>query len=607
MSKTMLALLIGGIVFLVILAASCGLVGFLLFGSSSNLGFAGGSGASTKEILARVENPENFELKIPKNVDEAISYLEIDSNTNLFRDQRQKWLAAEWLIEQPVEPELRTRASLALGQSFHQAKIPNSGYSKALIRAFELWGTTENVHLFIATRFGNEDVTPVLLKMFEKYPNVSLAGFVGDQLPTKHITQAESVLRLIGPEAAQAIAQHYDSKSAVVAESVKKMYADWGTDVTEVRLKYYIAHTNETFHSDSAWAIIAGIPFVERHQPLVVEALRSFDRSRKLGVEDWLNACLVWGDRSMLEMVQQVFISDWSYDRAKALQFMLKFPDKSSVKIIVDMYVDGFSFTDRQMLANALQQIYEMQIEGVDYEEMVHKRLVVKYNDFFTSTRSGLKELLQATDFDTNLLVDQSLKELQSRTSSHHAVETLSKMVVIDARRDEVADAIAEIIKGDQFSDSSMKACFLKWATPKSQYLYSMLGDDKFGGDDWNNALRIALTGEGNEAKLIVPVAQAMTDFHKKEAVFNILTESGENSESLMLLLLTSDNAAELEGACRVLSVVGTEKSMGPLKKAFDDAKKKQMNAVQSAAALAGRAVMSRTGAELPTDADEKK
>jgi hypothetical protein len=240
---------------------------------------------------------------------------------------------------------------------------------------------------------------------------------------------------------------------------------------------------------------------------------------------------------------------------------------------------------------------------------------VLRYNDFGMFQQPALKNVLETTNFDPGLLLDQCLRDLRSDNKASIALATLGRIEVIEDRRFEVAKTIEEIIRGGGIHGFHIDEAFLHWATAENTYLYDILNNERFGGDNWRSALRIALTGKGNENKFIVPVARALGNFFKGDEILDVLTQQGESIEPLMITILQSNNANEVTGACQVLQVVGTVRSIPPLKVVLRKAKSLKNQRVFNAVTMAGQVITNRVGADkikeyeqqLKAQANDKK
>lgn len=528
-------------------------------------------------------------IQLPNSIEQAVKFLELPTDsgiTSRTRNQSQKQIAAEWLFNRDPDPTYRPRAAKALAESYHGES--KDELKKSVAKAFRTWGDSDHVHLFIEN-YTRDSMVPGLLEVLGAYPTRAGTEKAIGYLSTSYGDAAKKILINMDNEHAKLLIPVYDSGKTSAADRVKEIFAEWDIDIEKTRLEYYVGVAAGGKHG--AWEMVANIPLDQESQPMVIDGLRRFDR-KDFRSDDWLDACIIWGNSSLLPLIHEVFASNYSFNRDKALQFIKKYPDESSVPFLVDRLLQKWS-SEADQISAALLSLYKEDL-GIDYEEEVHRPLVLRYNDFGMFQLSAMKSLLQTTEFDTNLLLDQCLKDIRDDRSRSRAFEHLASMEVIEKRRYEVAEAIAEIIAGGSYATRSDET-FLHWATPENQYLYDLL-NDTFGGDKWKMALRIALQGDNNTDRIIVPVARALGDTFKGDELVDVMTQNAEQAEPLMLKILGSDNEKELIGACYILRFVGTEKAVPPLRELMKTAKRLKNEPVYDAVVASGRAITERVG-----------
>ena len=542
-------------------------------------------------------------MLVPISYEDAIEYLDFrPADTSLEPyDQKRKRVAAEWLFGRKMDGSFHKPVALSIADAFHHS---NSFHDRelqvALTRAFQRWGHADYVHQFMSPT-ANDKIVPNMLELAQLYPTVSGVEVAATFLKGKYGDVAERIIKESPDRNAKLLVPYYDSKDVTVADRAKRIFKEWNIDPTDARLDYYLAAA--AGGDKSAWELVANIPMRKSRQADVIDALRRYKRERH-DVDNWLDAVIEWGDKSVLPMVQEVYSSNWSFDKKKARMIMVKYPDESSVDVLVDALLNSWA-SQSKPIGDALVQLEKAGLD-IDYSERVHKPLVRRYNDFGMFQKPAMKSLLDTTDFDYNLLVDQCLKDLRSGEESSQAFETLAKMEVIEKRRYEVASVIQEVIQAGGISGFHMNECFLHWATPENSMIYDILQEDRFGGDDWKRALRIALQGEDHVQKIVVPVAQAMTDHFKGDQVQQVLREAGKQAEPLMVMMLKSDNPEEIFGAVTVLQSIGTADCLEDLDRVIRIADRKGFRDIYNAAVLA-RTVIQEKGTGKTSEDDKVK
>lgn len=539
------------------------------------------------KVLARELNMGNnteLQIVVPIGYKDAIDVLDFRPRETSLEpfDQKRKRIAAEWLFGRKIDESFHKPIAQSVADAFHAS---NSTFDRelqlSLMRAFQRWGHDDFVHQFMSPT-ANDKVVPDMLELAQLYPTVAGMEVAATFLKGKYGDVAERIVKTSENRNAKLLVPYYDSGDVTVADRAKRIFEAWDVDPTNARLDYYLAEA--AGGDDDAWQLIANIPVKKERRADVIDALRRYKRSR-MGVDNWLDACLEWGDASILPMVQEVYVGNWSFDKKKAMQVMVKFPDESSVDVLVDALLNSWASESKQ-IGRALMELDKAGLD-IDYAERVHKPLVRRYNDFGMFQKPAMKTLLETTSFDYNLLVDQCLKDLRLSDESSQAFETLGKMEVIEDRRYEVASVIQEVIQAGGIPGFNTQQCFLHWATPENSMIYDMLEEDTFGGDDWKRALRIALQGEDHIQKIIVPVARAMSDHFKGDQVKQVLRDAGSDAEPLMIFMLKSDNPDEIMGAVTILQSVGTKKCLPDLERVIRIADRKGFADIYHAAVLA--------------------
>jgi len=233
-------------------------------------------------------------------------------------------------------------------------------------------------------------------------------------------------------------------------------------------------------------------------------------------------------------------------------------------------------------------------------------------NDPRSRARGNARNILTVLKTPDSELVVQSLDDLQSADDGRprYAAEWLLTANLSDQQRQLCAERLVVLLDDDDYYAKRAAAkCLARWGTSKQiPQLVRLLEHSDEGV--WSAALTTLLDLEDPSAipYMQVPVAKLLYSTRKQQRAFADLVAGGQKSEDLAISLL--DERAEgivVLGAVKVLEKVGTEKSLGPLLRIRDAAKRLKAPLIDEAARAAGVQIQSRTrAAEGEADGDEE-
>ena len=600
-----------------------------------------GDALTLNEIRRSAVSVGASDVRVPTTLDEALQMLEYrDIGKGMSESDRiQKFVAAEWLYGVQVDESRRPQVakSLALiandisgditvdsasvSASNNSLSVSVSGKTTptdqklkiSILRAFNRWGSVDTAPLLVKHRGTFDDVTPYLLETIELYPSAALMDNVIPYLSTNYVDSALRIIKKIESESYSKLIPVIDGTDAELSRRILAMFVESKLDPDDARVDYYIAMTNSVFGRSGGWAKIAGLNYNSKYQPKISDALKRYDRSRQLDLDFWLDACNVWGDKSNVPEVLSVLELKWPFNITKVVRFLEKNPDPRTVPVLVDgLLLDRFANSDAytQLLISVLKSGVEINIKNE-----VHLKIMRTINEWSVFNRSDLKDVLDATNFDYAQLVDQCISDLKLTSSRDHrtdqAIAMLAKMDVIESRRYEVAEALTQYVRSDKFAQFDSPAAFIRWATPKNDYIYELIEGGFFQKNAYGkqlvaDALKIAIKGDPN--KVILPIARQLDKNYGDECkdAMDALVALGPEGIDLCILLLNSSSPLVVGNACGVLGITGDDRCIEPLRKVHANGKRLKYEALAGAASQAASMINDRTGV-LDREREAKK
>jgi HEAT repeat protein len=233
-------------------------------------------------------------------------------------------------------------------------------------------------------------------------------------------------------------------------------------------------------------------------------------------------------------------------------------------------------------------------------------------NHSSSRARDHARNILTVLKIPDNELNVQSIDDLQSADAKRqrNAAEWLLTANLNDEERKLCAERLVVLLdSSDYFTKQAAAKCLARWGTSKQiPQLVQLLGHSDVGV--WSPALITLLNLQDPAAipYMRVPVAKLLYSSRTQTRCYNDLVSAGEKSEDLAISLLDPNaEGVVVLGAVKVLEKVGTQKSLGPLLRIRDAAKRLKAPLIEDAARDAGVQIQDRTSPEEEnTDAAPK-
>ncbi|MFK8111468.1 MAG: hypothetical protein AB8B91_04685 [Rubripirellula sp.] len=561
-----------------------------------------------QELCDSDPNPK-ANWKVPENVDAAIIQLTARDRKDHHSLDLQQRVAAEFLYGSPVNPSKREDVSRSIASTF-QIDFGSPQEKIVLLKAFRRWGTAEHLpQLFVELMgdyekglvkgrksYGTDPVLEQLLRVAEEYPTVDIAPWLSGLLSTSVGNQAEDVLQKIGSAAAPFLITIHDSDDTEAVARTTRLFEEYGVDETQLRIEYYLSRAKDDSSWDrrSAYSKLAGIPFAETYQEQVVDFLVTFDTSDTFAVENWQEAVLVWGDKRCLAPVTAVLRNGHYWDSKSSLPFIKKFGDESSIDALVSLLLADHYMRDRAQIAEALITLCKSN-PNVDLQTRVHEPVLRQVHDFYSRSADEIWRVLRATNFDSKLLIQQTLDDLASpdHTRERSAWETMARIDVDESMRDKVTREMSKLLASESHISDQKRNCFLRWTDPGQPLLLKWLQASYVSSDDFMEIMSVSVNATVTPELLIV-VADALADRQKQRPMFEILIAKCDEPAPVAVGLLESTNPVVLQAACQILGAKGNETHVAALGELNRKAKKARVGAVVTASKEAAQKIRSR-------------
>ncbi|MCP4890573.1 MAG: hypothetical protein GY904_28740 [Planctomycetaceae bacterium] len=570
------------------------------------------SDALTQEQLQRLRDTDlnpNATWEIPVSIDDALIQLAARDRQNSNSFDLQQQVAAEYLYGCEIDESKREEVSRTLATTF-QVDFGSSQEKIVLLKTFRRWGLSEHLpQLFVEMLgesqrgsvkgrkgYGDDAVLEHLLRAAEEHPTVAVAPWLGGLLSTSVGDQAERVLRQIGPEVAPYLVSVHNSDDTEAVARTTRLLDEFGSDETDLKIDYILSRTKDDSSWDrrAAFAKLASVPFDATYQDKVVNLLVATNPSEGLSQESWLKAVLVWGDERCLPAVTSMLREGHYWDSDKSLPFIKKFGDVNSIDTLITMLLADHYVRDRPQIAEAVITLCASN-PGVDLKTHVHQPILRQVHDFYSSDVDAIWRVLRATDFDTKLLVEQSLSDLGSQDSSREraAWETMSSMDVDESLRGAVSEKMALLLEDELSISDQERLSFLRWAAPGHPLMLKWLRASYVSDDDFQEIMSVVVNAPVNNELLIV-VADSLADEKKQRAMFEILLTKCNDPATIAVGLFDSSNPVVLQAACNILGEKGTNEHMQALGDLNAKAKKARVTPVINASKEAGQKIRAR-------------
>ena len=570
------------------------------------------SDALTQEQLQRLRDTDrraDADWEIPVSIDDALIQLTSRDRQNSRIFDLQQQVAAEYLYGSEIDESKREEVSRALATTF-QVDLGSSQEKIILLKTFRRWGLPEHLpQLFVEVLgeskrgsvkgrkgYGDDVVLEHLLRAAQECPTVNVAPWLGGLLGTSVGDQAEGVLRQIGPEAAPFLVTVHNSDDTEAVARTTRLLDEFGADETDLRIDYFLSRAKDDSSWDrrAAYAKLASIPFDAAYQDKVVDLLVASNSSDSLTQNNWLEAVLVWGDERCLPAVTALLRSGHYWDTDKSLPFIKRFGDVNSIDTLVALLLADHYIRDRPAISEALITLCKSNPE-VDLKTHVHEPILRQVHDFYSGGVDDIWRVLRATDFDSKLLVQQTLDDLVSQDSSRErsAWETMSNMDVDESLRKVVSDKMAILLEDELSVSDQERLSFLRWADPGHPLMLKWLKASYIAADDFQEIMTVVVNAPVSD-ELLIAIADALADDKKQRPMFEILLTKCKDPATIAVRLFQSSNPVVLQAACNILGEKGTDEHMQALGDLNAKAKKARVTPVIVASQEAGQKIRAR-------------
>jgi hypothetical protein len=525
-----------------------------------------GSSRMNDNIFGTESSRANREPRSPKSVSDCIELLD-ESHGMMEFDKKQRKLALDWLLGNTVDETKRRDVAIALGASARGIRSDSANREKFL-NAFEKWGheiavneVAQHHEIFI-----NE--SKAFLSCVNPYANVQTAKYVVQFMNSNNAQEVGGILERIGPDCAAVLHPYINSNIAAVSQMVRRLFDKWDVDADQMKIIALIDKMNDRWKRADALSEISLVPFNDKYQKMIGEALTA-NRPEINEHEAWIDAIYVWGNADQLADVHTLVKGNLhGFDNVgKIKEYLLKYPDNSTLRMLVTKILDEANAFDRDSWLPFASD-YAKKHPTLDYQNIIHQPILLKLHGFgIRDSRQKLLQLLQVCNCDPNLIVDQCLSDLKESSKNSAALATLNQVDLIEDRRHEVANAIGSTIRNFRFSTlSDEQECFLRWATPDNEQLFSILNESVFGGDAWKKALLVVVKGD-DPSKYVVGIDNALNDRFKEDDTKAVLRSMGADAERILAYIVEHTSyERSAYNACEILAYIGTSESIPALR-----------------------------------------
>ncbi len=547
--------------------------------------------------------------RVPASIDESIIMLASrDRNDKRVFDLQQR-IAAEYIYGSEITSEKRDQVSQAIATTYDLSFLDNQE-RVILLKAFRRWGTPEHLPQLFASQMGDRQhglakgykgyrtdaILEHLLQAAKEHATVDVAPWLAGLLSSSVGGQAESVLRKIGDPAAPYLIAIHDSEDTEAVTRTKRLFHAYGVDEIEVRIEHYLAQARDDSSWDrkAAYLKLAAIPFDQTYQDKVVDFLVSVHSGDRYTVDSWLEAVSVWGDARCLQPVGTALRNGHYWDTTACLPFIKRFGDADSIGTLVNLLLADHYLRDRPAVAEALISLCNTNPDA-DLRGLVHQPILRQVHDLYSHKADDIWRVLRATNFDTQLLVEQTLDDLRSPDYGRQrsAWETMANMDVESSMRAQAVERMAVLLGDESNPSRQQRACFLRWANPEHPLLMKWLQTGYLSSDDFRMVMEVAINAKLSP-ELVMVVADSLADRQRHDVTVQLLLTKCTAPAPLAAALLQSTNPAVLQVGCRVLAAKGDEEHLQSLADLYRLALKARNPAVVAATKEAARLIRSR-------------
>lgn len=511
----------------------------------------------------------------PTSIEEALTFLTRS-------EPGWKQAAASWLANQRVIAGEKSRVGIALGQALQSG---DAATRQAIMLALKKWHSPDLALLLSTSLRARDSLNAAKLELLAQYRNEATFEHIAKLLESDTDCEAAyQTLKEIGPTTIPYAARYLASTHGAADKFARKLLTDFDVDVDEALIKMYVEQVStDGFNRGKAAESLAAMEFDPELQPIVVEALNRACLEEGFHRSSVLKALETWGDDSSSTAVRAILNSS-GFDKAAALRTAAKLKDESVIPAVAAAMTELGSIGDDAVKALIL---FGKPAESESLKYVNHKD---------QRTRNRARQVVAALETPDELLVQQSIEDIKQGDLSQ--ISAACKWVI---RFDVTEQQSAELLKAleiatkdtNAFFNPEISAAYCAFAT-KDQVpmLGEMIKNDSHGrtfGPAFEAILRLS------EPKEIASgTAGLLGDFFKGAKTVAILKEQGAKGEEVTLAALNLCDSKGMVNACKVLSTVGTEKSVRPLENLLKRATRARNNEVSSAARLAGQYIQNR-------------
>jgi HEAT repeat protein len=525
----------------------------------------------------------------PASVAEALAALkEIDS--------RRIEQGADYLAAAQVESARRAEVERAL---LAHASHGSSSTRQKVLRALFRWGGVDSVttvaNALKDRGLSGSDVRSAidfLGKQRDVRGAEAVAAYLADRSAGEN---AASALIAIGPGAQpHVVAALNDDDSQRRAEQV---LATYGVDAADTLLTSRLAALKQSDWTKARDAVrwLADAEVAPQRRAEVARALEAVvEGNHAVFVrEDGMRALKKWGDKESVPALARMLENHSLRD--KALEVLVSLNDPSAAEPIAAL-LDDFSLGDRAALA----------LRKLGPTTKAH---VLKYlHDDDSRTRDRVRSLLAAMEVPESELLAQTLEDLRGLDAKRQrtAAESLAAAPIDAAQQTAIAEQLARLASSSDFHlQRAAVAALARWGTSaQAPQLLALLEshDSQVMRAALDNLL--AMDDPSLATSLAHQLGLRLKDSSVRGTAFIALQKAGPKAEDVLIGLLNPLFEGEVVLlAVQLLSTNGTEKSLTPLSKLAEYARRNNNLAISSAASAAQGAIRKRAAPAEPSPA----
>ena len=490
----------------------------------------------------------------PKSLSEAIAYLD--------RPQYQYHeVAAKWLKKQTVVSTLQAEISSKLVEKTRRG---SSTAQAEAWEAFEKWAHPDSAGDFAQYLRAGQSDNARRLKLLSKLKRLESAEKIAELLESSSdAPEALMALKAIGQESAVYVLPLLDSSKPYAVKAAKDFCEHFKIDVQLAQATRFGRMLEDSVSGNNKEAIqgLLGMEVIPSIQPEISKQLAGFVNEAGFDIDNVLKVIQVWGDTQCVPALNAYLEKEPFLDKHPELFKAINvLDDDRSIDVLVSELTQ-FS-APYEKISDCL----------ANYGDRATPEVIKLLNHENEKVRDGVKRFIDRVEVTDDLILDQCLEDLNKgkdkvASSAFKKVDEfeLESDVITDARRSELADAMAVAVDNVYFSDKEEAALvFCKWSTqaqlPKLVEFMKAREDHK-----WKPALEKVVTF--NRPDLVAGVvAEMLTSFFKRDDAIDILRKSGPIVEDLAIALVMGlDDADALYASCDLLARYGTEKALMPL------------------------------------------